>query len=176
MPPVKRCQQHPVPPQKRPTVMTEPLVAWIWMTNLAHQGPPDSRLPRHSHTPPQSLNPQETPPQHPPNGPIPLSPGHINQQCVHHYRDPRPPHKHRAIRDLGSVGTRFKGQAQDNREAGRTAVQQEEDRPSEPTLQEALTAILGAYQHSQDTLSQILDKLQENMRLQEGQYLGSGRT
>ncbi|KAJ1198533.1 hypothetical protein NDU88_002372 [Pleurodeles waltl] len=41
----------------------------------------------------------------------------------------------------------------------------------EPTLQDALTAILGAYQHSQDTLGNIMEKLQENMRLQEGQYL-----
>ncbi|KAJ1105933.1 hypothetical protein NDU88_003336 [Pleurodeles waltl] len=63
-------------------------------------------------------------------------------------------------------------EAQDNREAGRTAVRQGEDRPREPSLQEALTVILGAYQHSQDTLDQILDKLQESMRLQEGQYLG----
>ncbi|KAJ1174968.1 hypothetical protein NDU88_000259 [Pleurodeles waltl] len=60
-------------------------------------------------------------------------------------------------------------EAQGNREAGRTAVRQGEDRRMEPTLQEALTAILGAYQHSQDILGQILDKLQENMRLQEGQ-------
>ncbi|KAJ1164454.1 hypothetical protein NDU88_004892 [Pleurodeles waltl] len=63
-------------------------------------------------------------------------------------------------------------EAQDNREAGRTVVRQWEDRPREPTLQETLTVILGAYQHSQDMLGQILDKLQENIRLQEGQYLG----
>ncbi|KAJ1106789.1 hypothetical protein NDU88_004187 [Pleurodeles waltl] len=63
-------------------------------------------------------------------------------------------------------------EAQDNREAGRTAVHQGEDRPREPTLQEALTEILGAYQHSQDTLGQILDNVQENTRLQEGQYQG----
>ncbi|XP_069068437.1 uncharacterized protein [Pleurodeles waltl] len=31
---------------------------------------------------------------------------------------------------------------------------------------------LGAYQHSQETLGQILGKMQENMRLQEGQYPG----
>ncbi|KAJ1144408.1 hypothetical protein NDU88_010707 [Pleurodeles waltl] len=64
-------------------------------------------------------------------------------------------------------------EAQDNREPGRTAVRQREDRPRELTLQEALTAILGAYQHSQDTLGRTLAKLQENMRLQEGQYLGT---
>ncbi|KAJ1127568.1 hypothetical protein NDU88_005967 [Pleurodeles waltl] len=101
----------------------------------------------HSHTttePPPSGNTSTVPP----SGPIPLSPGHVNQQCVHHYRDPRPPHKHRTIRDLGvsRSGHTFQGtEAQDNREAGRTAVRQGEDKPREPTLQEALTKILGAY-------------------------------
>ncbi|KAJ1109302.1 hypothetical protein NDU88_006664 [Pleurodeles waltl] len=63
-------------------------------------------------------------------------------------------------------------EAQDNREAGRIAVRQGEDRPREPTLQEALYNILGAYHHSQETMGQILAKLQETQRLQEGQYLG----
>ncbi|KAJ1198101.1 hypothetical protein NDU88_001945 [Pleurodeles waltl] len=63
-------------------------------------------------------------------------------------------------------------EAQENREAGRTAVRQGEDRPREPTLQEALTNILGAYHHSQEMMGQILAKLQETQRLQEGQYLG----
>ncbi|KAJ1082953.1 hypothetical protein NDU88_003114 [Pleurodeles waltl] len=62
--------------------------------------------------------------------------------------------------------------AQDNREAGRTAVRQREDRPREPTLHEALAGILGAYHHSQETMGQIPYKLQETQRLQEGQYLG----
>ncbi|KAJ1101402.1 hypothetical protein NDU88_006470 [Pleurodeles waltl] len=43
-------------------------------------------------------------------------------------------------------------QGTDNREAGRTAVRQGEDRPREPTLQEALTNILEAYQHSQEMM------------------------
>ncbi|KAJ1217914.1 hypothetical protein NDU88_005501 [Pleurodeles waltl] len=47
-----------------------------------------------------------------------------------------------------------------------------EDRPREPSLQEALTNILGAYHHSQETMGQILVKLQETQWLQEGQYLG----
>ncbi|KAJ1119299.1 hypothetical protein NDU88_007485 [Pleurodeles waltl] len=63
-------------------------------------------------------------------------------------------------------------EAQNNREAGRTAVQQGEDRPREPTLHEALTNILGAYHYSQETMGQILAKLQETQWLQEGQYLG----
>ncbi|KAJ1163746.1 hypothetical protein NDU88_004199 [Pleurodeles waltl] len=63
-------------------------------------------------------------------------------------------------------------EAQDNRDTGRTAVQQGEDRPRDPTLQEALTEFLGAYQHSQVTLDQILVNMQENRRLEEGQYQG----
>ncbi|KAJ1166468.1 hypothetical protein NDU88_006869 [Pleurodeles waltl] len=63
-------------------------------------------------------------------------------------------------------------EAQANRDTGRTAVRQGEDRPREPTLQEALDEILGAYQHSQDTMGQILDNVQENRRLQERQYQG----
>ncbi|KAJ1188604.1 hypothetical protein NDU88_005363 [Pleurodeles waltl] len=63
-------------------------------------------------------------------------------------------------------------ESQDNMETGRTAVRQEEDRPREPTLHEALTNILGAYHHSQETVGQILTKLQETQRLQKGQYLG----
>ncbi|KAJ1145743.1 hypothetical protein NDU88_012027 [Pleurodeles waltl] len=71
----------------------------------------------------------------------------------------------------GSGHTVQETEAQDNREAGRTAVRQGEDRPREPTLQEALTNILGAYHHSQETMGQILDKLQETQQLQEEQYL-----
>ncbi|KAJ1092449.1 hypothetical protein NDU88_005559 [Pleurodeles waltl] len=63
-------------------------------------------------------------------------------------------------------------ETQDYREAGRTAERQGEDRPREPTLHKALAGILGAYHHSQETLGQILAKLQETQRLQEGQYLG----
>ncbi|KAJ1186266.1 hypothetical protein NDU88_003049, partial [Pleurodeles waltl] len=36
----------------------------------------------------------------------------------------------------------------------------------------ALSEILGAYQHSQDTMGQILDNVYDNRQLQEGQYLG----
>ncbi|KAJ1151808.1 hypothetical protein NDU88_004587 [Pleurodeles waltl] len=72
----------------------------------------------------------------------------------------------------GSWHTVQRTEAQDSWEAGRTAVRQRKDRPREPTIQEELGAILGAYHHSQETMGQMLDKLQENMRLQEGQYLG----
>ncbi|KAJ1171752.1 hypothetical protein NDU88_003610 [Pleurodeles waltl] len=51
-------------------------------------------------------------------------------------------------------------------------LRQGEDRPRQPTLHEALTNFLGAYHHSQETMGQILAKLQETQRLQEGQYLG----
>ncbi|KAJ1217700.1 hypothetical protein NDU88_005291 [Pleurodeles waltl] len=74
---------------------------------------------------------------------------------------------------VSGSGHTFKGtEPQANRDTGRTAVCQGEDRPREPTLQEALSEILGAYQHSQDTMDQILNNLQENRQLQEGQYQG----
>ncbi|KAJ1186933.1 hypothetical protein NDU88_003713 [Pleurodeles waltl] len=72
----------------------------------------------------------------------------------------------------GSGHTTQGTETQDNREAGTTAVRQGEDRPREPTLHEALAGILGAYHHSQEIMGQILGKLQETQRLQEGQYLG----
>ncbi|KAJ1114134.1 hypothetical protein NDU88_002373 [Pleurodeles waltl] len=62
---------------------------------------------------------------------------------------------------------------QDNREAGRTAVRQGEDRPREPTLHEALSNIMGAYHHSQEAMGTVLSKFQETQQLQEEQYLGT---
>ncbi|KAJ1150848.1 hypothetical protein NDU88_003636 [Pleurodeles waltl] len=62
--------------------------------------------------------------------------------------------------------------AQDNREAGRTAVRQGEDTPREPNLHEAFSNIMGAYHHSQETIGTVLAKFQETQRLQEEHYLG----
>ncbi|KAJ1114154.1 hypothetical protein NDU88_002393 [Pleurodeles waltl] len=58
-------------------------------------------------------------------------------------------------------------QAQGARDGRRTAVRQEEDRPREPTVQEALANVLEAYQQSQDKMGQILNIMQENQWLQE---------
>ncbi|KAJ1187126.1 hypothetical protein NDU88_003905 [Pleurodeles waltl] len=63
-------------------------------------------------------------------------------------------------------------EAQDNREVGRTAVRQGEDRPREPTPNVALSNIMGAYHHSQETMGTVLAKFQETQRLQEEHYLG----
>ncbi|KAJ1194680.1 hypothetical protein NDU88_003966 [Pleurodeles waltl] len=63
-------------------------------------------------------------------------------------------------------------EAQDNRGTGRTAVRQGEDRPREPTLHEALSNIMGAYHHSQETMATVMAKFQETQRLQEEHYLG----
>ncbi|KAJ1110274.1 hypothetical protein NDU88_007629 [Pleurodeles waltl] len=123
--------------------------------------------------PPQSLPPQETQAQHPPSGPIPLSAGHVKQQCVHHYREPRQTHHPKKIRDLGGSGHTDQGtEAQENRGTGRTAVRQGEDRPREPTLHEALSNIMGAYHNSQETMATVLVKFQATQRLHEEQYLG----
>ncbi|KAJ1206623.1 hypothetical protein NDU88_002025 [Pleurodeles waltl] len=63
-------------------------------------------------------------------------------------------------------------EAQEHRGTGRAAVRQGEDRPREPTLHEALSNIMGAYHHSQETMATVLAKFQETQRLQEEQYLG----
>ncbi|KAJ1083078.1 hypothetical protein NDU88_003238 [Pleurodeles waltl] len=49
----------------------------------------------------------------------------------------------------------------------KTAVHQGEDRPGEPTFQEALTNVPGAYQRSQDKMVQSLTNMQENKQLQD---------
>ncbi|KAJ1210219.1 hypothetical protein NDU88_005587 [Pleurodeles waltl] len=51
-------------------------------------------------------------------------------------------------------------------------MRQGEDRPGEPTLHEALSNIMGAYHHSQETMGTVLAKFQETQRLQEEHYLG----
>ncbi|KAJ1107774.1 hypothetical protein NDU88_005163 [Pleurodeles waltl] len=74
---------------------------------------------------------------------------------------------------ISGIGRTIEGtEPQANRDTGRTSARLVEDRSREPTLQEALSKILGAYQHSQDMMAQILVNLQENMRLQEGQCQG----
>ncbi|KAJ1129410.1 hypothetical protein NDU88_007780 [Pleurodeles waltl] len=75
--------------------------------------------------------------------------------------------------DIRKSGHTVQGtEAQDNRETGRTAVRQGENRPREPTLHEALSNIMGAYHHSQETMATVLAKFQKNQWLHEQQYLG----
>ncbi|KAJ1145853.1 hypothetical protein NDU88_012136 [Pleurodeles waltl] len=62
--------------------------------------------------------------------------------------------------------------AQENRGTGRASVRQGEYRPREPTLHEALSNIMGAYHHSQETMAAVLAKFQAIQRLQEEQYFG----
>ncbi|KAJ1101074.1 hypothetical protein NDU88_006148 [Pleurodeles waltl] len=62
--------------------------------------------------------------------------------------------------------------AQGNRGTGRAAVRQGGDRPREPTLHEALSSIMGACHHSQETMATVLAKFQETQRMQKEQYLG----
>ncbi|KAJ1103830.1 hypothetical protein NDU88_001251 [Pleurodeles waltl] len=47
-----------------------------------------------------------------------------------------------------------------------------EDRPREPTLQEALTTIMGAYHHSQETMATVLARFTEIQAQQEERYMG----
>ncbi|KAJ1161666.1 hypothetical protein NDU88_002150 [Pleurodeles waltl] len=142
-----------------------------------HPGPSGtsgSRFPTPSHRPLQSFPPLETPALHPPSGPIPPSPGHINQQCVHHYREPRLTHHPNNNRDLGAVvvGTRSRDGGPGTQGNWEGCCATGADRPREPTLPEALSANMGAYHHSQETMATVLVKFQETQRLQEEQYMG----
>ncbi|KAJ1089778.1 hypothetical protein NDU88_002923 [Pleurodeles waltl] len=83
-----------------------------------------------------------------------------------------PPQQHQGPGGSGSGHTVQGTKAQGNRGTGRAAVRQGEDRPREPTLHEALSNIMGAYHHSQETMATVLGKFQETQRLQEEQYLG----
>ncbi|KAJ1097196.1 hypothetical protein NDU88_002321 [Pleurodeles waltl] len=83
-----------------------------------------------------------------------------------------PPQQQQGPGGSGSGHTVQGTEAQEHRGTGRAAVRQREDRPREPTLHEALSSIMGAYHHSQETMATVLDKLQETLRLQEEQYLG----
>ncbi|KAJ1200233.1 hypothetical protein NDU88_004059 [Pleurodeles waltl] len=64
-------------------------------------------------------------------------------------------------------------EAQGNRATRRAAVRQGgEERPREPTLQEALTTIMAAYHHSQETMATVLARFQEIQAQQEQRYMG----
>ncbi|KAJ1165594.1 hypothetical protein NDU88_006015 [Pleurodeles waltl] len=85
-------------------------------------------------------------------------------------QDNPPPQKQQGP---GGSGHMVQGtEAQEHRGTGRAAVRQGADRPREPTLHEALSSIMGAYHHSQETMATVLAKLQETQRLQEEQYMG----
>ncbi|KAJ1151321.1 hypothetical protein NDU88_004104 [Pleurodeles waltl] len=81
-----------------------------------------------------------------------------------------PLQQHQGPGGSGSGHTVHGTEAQENRGTGRAAVRQGEDRPRELTLHEALSNIMGAYHHSQETMATVLAKFQETQRLQEEQY------
>ncbi|KAJ1140302.1 hypothetical protein NDU88_006659 [Pleurodeles waltl] len=83
-----------------------------------------------------------------------------------------PPQEQQGPGGSGSGHTVQGTEAQEHRGTGRAAVRQGEDRPKEPTLYEAVSNIMGAYHHSQETMATVLAKFQETQRLQEEQYLG----
>ncbi|KAJ1194615.1 hypothetical protein NDU88_003903 [Pleurodeles waltl] len=83
-----------------------------------------------------------------------------------------PPQQQQGPGGSGSGHTVQGTEAQEHRGTGRAAVRQGADRSREPTLQEALSSIMGAYHHSQETMATVLDKLQETLRLQDDLYLG----
>ncbi|KAJ1123638.1 hypothetical protein NDU88_002106 [Pleurodeles waltl] len=82
-----------------------------------------------------------------------------------------PPQQQQGPGGSGSGHTVQGTEAQGNRGTGRAAVQQGGDRPREPTLQEALSSIMGAYHHSQETMAMVLARFQEIQVMQEQQYM-----
>ncbi|KAJ1117147.1 hypothetical protein NDU88_005347 [Pleurodeles waltl] len=87
-------------------------------------------------------------------------------------QDNPPPQQQQGPGDSGSGQTVQGTEAQEHRGTGRAAARQGADRPREPTLHEALSSIMGAYHHSQETMATVLAKFQETQRMQEDQYLG----
>ncbi|KAJ1138759.1 hypothetical protein NDU88_005140 [Pleurodeles waltl] len=87
-------------------------------------------------------------------------------------QDNPPPQQQQGPGGSGSGHTVQGTEAQEHRGTWRAAVRQGADRPREPTLHEALSSIMGAYHHSQETMATVLAKFQETQRLQEEQYLG----
>ncbi|KAJ1194353.1 hypothetical protein NDU88_003642 [Pleurodeles waltl] len=87
-------------------------------------------------------------------------------------QDNPPPQQQQGPGGSGSGHTVQGTEAQEHRGTGRAAVRQGADRPREPTLHEALSSIMGAYHHSQETMATVLDKFQETQRMQDELYLG----
>ncbi|KAJ1083065.1 hypothetical protein NDU88_003225 [Pleurodeles waltl] len=83
-----------------------------------------------------------------------------------------PSQQHQGPGGSGSGHTVQGTEAQGNRGTGRAAVRQGEDRPREPTLHEALSNIMGAYHHSQETMAMVLAKFQETQQAAGGTVLG----
>ncbi|KAJ1125484.1 hypothetical protein NDU88_003913 [Pleurodeles waltl] len=83
-----------------------------------------------------------------------------------------PPQEQQGPGGSGSGHTVQGTEAQEQRGTGRAAVRQGEDRSREPTLHKALSNIMGAYHHSQETMATVLAMFQKTQRLQEEQYLG----
>ncbi|KAJ1088775.1 hypothetical protein NDU88_001930 [Pleurodeles waltl] len=172
--PDRRYQTYPVPPQKRPTVMTAALHNWIKMTSPAHQGPrtvgsPDTGTSHHRASPLRKD-------QHSthPAGPSLCLQDSQSAVCppLQGTQENPPTQENQGPGVSGSGHTDQETEAQDNKEAMKTAVRQGEDMPREPTLHEALSNIMGAYHHSQETMATVLAKFQETQRLQEEHYLG----
>ncbi|KAJ1144207.1 hypothetical protein NDU88_010509 [Pleurodeles waltl] len=87
-------------------------------------------------------------------------------------QDNPPPQQQQGPGGSGSGHTVQGTEAQEHRGTGRAAVRQWADRHREPTLHEALSSIMEAYHHPQETMATVLAKFQETQRLQEEQYLG----
>ncbi|KAJ1198184.1 hypothetical protein NDU88_002028 [Pleurodeles waltl] len=174
--PARRVQKCPSHHRNRPTLRIAALSTVNLMTSPDHRGPLGSRFPSPRHRPHQTRPPLPTPAQLPPSGPMPLSLGQLNQRCVCHYRAPRLTRHPNNNRDLGAVGAGTPARGQRPGETGQLGGllcdRGGEERPREPTLQEALTTLMGAYHHSQETMATVLARFTEIQAQQEERYMG----
>ncbi|KAJ1155112.1 hypothetical protein NDU88_007847 [Pleurodeles waltl] len=144
------------------------------MTSPAHLGPRDSRFPdtvtsHHRASPLRKTSTASTQRAHPS---VPRTRQAVVCPPVQGTQANPPPQENQGPGGSGS-GHMVQGtEEQENRGTGRTAVRQVEDRPRELTLHEALSNIMGAYHHSQETMATVLANFQETPRLQEEHYLG----
>ncbi|KAJ1117124.1 hypothetical protein NDU88_005324 [Pleurodeles waltl] len=84
-----------------------------------------------------------------------------------------PPQQQQGPGGSGSGHTVQGTESGGNRATRRAAVRQGgEERPREPTLQEALTTIMAAYHRSQETMATVLARFQEIQAQQEERYMG----
>ncbi|KAJ1115054.1 hypothetical protein NDU88_003282 [Pleurodeles waltl] len=153
-----------------PTVTTAALPYWILMTSPDHQSVPLAQAQPNTDLPPSGNT--STAPTQRAHTSVPSARQSAVCPPLQGTQENPPPQQQQGPGGSGCGHTAQGTEAQEHRGTGRAAVRQGADRPREPTLHEALSSIMGAYHHSQETMATVLNKFQETQRLQEEQYLG----
>ncbi|KAJ1083144.1 hypothetical protein NDU88_003304 [Pleurodeles waltl] len=173
--PARRVQKCPSHPRNRPTMRTAALSTLNLMTSPDHRGPLGSRSPS-----PTQATPDPTPSANTSTAPTQRAHASVSRTrqsavCLplQGTQANPTPQQQQGPGGSGSGHTVQETEAGGNRAARRAAVRQGgEERPREPTLQEALTTIMGAYHHSQETMATVLARFTEIQAQQEERYMG----